>query len=156
MQRKCDCHSYLTGCSYKICRRIVPNIEKVGDEIWKLYQNPIRSKWNKTSKRLYRKARISRKTIEADEKLQGKLVYFKKSENFCEPNHSMRVAGTYGRVCNSISSGYDNCATMCCGRPFQTTVVVENVKCNCHFVWAAVFDVKCNVCKQARITEKCL
>ena len=156
MQRKCDCHSYLTGCRYKICRRIVPEIEKVGDEIWKLYQNPIRSHWNKITRRLSRKTIISRKTIESHEMLQGKLVYFKKSEDFCEPNFSMGIVGTYGRICNSSSNDRDSCAMLCCGRSFQTVVVVETVKCNCSFVWAAIFDVKCSVCKRARIMEKCL
>ncbi|XP_028419197.1 protein Wnt-2b-like [Dendronephthya gigantea] len=155
-QQKCDCQSTLTGCHYKLCRRTVPKIETVGQEIWKLYQNPIRSFWNKTNNRLYKRVRLSRKIkTDGSKEIQDKLVFFKKSENFCEPNYSMGIVGTFGRACNHSSNGHDGCATMCCGRAYKTTVLVEDVKCNCRFVWGDVFDIKCEICQETRIVDKC-
>jgi hypothetical protein len=150
-QRKCDCLSYLSGCDHKICKRVVPTIEKVGDELWKLYQNPMRSYWNKTNRRL----RISRKISTVNSKaFQGSLVYFKKSENFCEPNISLGIPGTLGRECNRTSNNEDGCAAMCCGRAYKTIVLQENVKCNCRMVWPCC-HIKCDVCKLTRVVGIC-
>jgi hypothetical protein len=152
-QRKCDCHSHLTGCRHKICRRVVPSLEKVGDEIWKLYLDAIRSHWNKTNRRLYKKVRISRKITASTKQLQGKLVYFKKSENFCEPNESMGIVGTVGRTCNRTSNSRDDCTTICCGRPYKTSMLVEIENCNCRFEWCC--KIKCDRCKQIRVVDTC-
>ena len=150
-QRKCDCLSYLAGCDYKICKRTVPTIKKVGDELWKLYQNPVRSYWNKTDRRL----RVSRKVSAlGNEVLKGKLVYFKKSENFCDPNASLGILGTSGRACNRTSNSHDGCAVMCCGRPYKTMALFENVKCNCHLIWPCC-HIKCDTCKLARVVDTC-
>ena len=138
---------------------MVPKIEKVGDEIWKLYKDPVRSYWNKTNKQLYKKVRISRKTTVVKRiPLRGsiKLAYFKKSENFCEANVPLGIQGTFGRACNHTSIGYDGCAIMCCGRPYKTSMLIETVKCNCRFIWAALFDVKCDVCSKTKIVDQCL
>ena len=35
-------------------------------------------------------------------------------------------------------------------------MLVETVKCNCRFIWAALFDVKCDVCSKTKIVDQCL
>ena len=155
MQRKCDCDSYMAKCNFQTCKRIVPTLEKVGDEIWKLYLTPIRSYWNKTNKRLYNREKTGRETRGGNTRqLEGKLVYFKRSEDFCEENYSMSISGTKGRICNRTSYSHGGCATLCCGRSYKTTVVVQEVKCNCRFVWCC--SIKCEKCIERQAVHKCL
>lgn len=160
MFRQCQCVSPLMKiCYQKVCIWRLPfNLEKIEEEIWNLYLNPTRTRWNRTSKELYPKIKMSSRTkkrvLSDDRRIKGKLVYFKRSENFCKPNYSRGIMGTSGRTCNSTSQGPDNCNKLCCGRSFETEVSVVNVKCNCRFVWCC--RVHCQMCKEERTIETCL
>ena len=150
--RKCKCHGKSDTCTYKTCWHVSPDITKVGDKIWKLYSNAVRSQWNKTTNVLYDKERSKREKTQ--EKLVDQLTYFAKSENFCVQNLSMGVMGTYGRTCNSTSTGSDGCNTMCCGRSHKKSFITKEGKCNCKFVWCC--DVKCETCSKTEVVETCL
>ncbi|XP_046855967.1 protein Wnt-2-like [Xenia sp. Carnegie-2017] len=158
--RKCECVSLLVeNCWRKICIWSVPfTLEKIERELWRLYENPTRTRWNRTSHELYPKVksstRVKKKWLKARKRIKGKLVYFKRSENFCKPNNSLGIVGTFGRTCNSTSQGQDNCDNLCCGRSFETKVGYTNVPCNCRFVWCC--KVNCETCKEERSIETCL
>ena len=150
--KKCKCHGKSDACTYKTCWYVSPTIKNVGDKIWKLYENSVRSQWNRTTKVLFEKDRPKRDQSQG--LLDSKLTYFTRSENFCVQNLAMGVMGTYGRTCNSTSQGNDGCNTMCCNRPHQKTYVTKQKKCNCKFVWCC--DVKCETCNTTEVVETCL
>ncbi|XP_028399038.1 protein Wnt-7b-like [Dendronephthya gigantea] len=149
---KCKCHGKSDQCTHKTCWHVAPDVEKVGEQIWQLYKNSIRSQWNKTTNVLYDKDRSRRE--KGQEKLDKKLTYFAQSENFCVQNLPMGIMGTYGRTCNSTSLGNDGCDTMCCGRTYKRTMVTKTVKCNCQFVWCCRVD--CELCNKTEVLETCL
>ncbi|CAB3998119.1 Wnt-2b-A [Paramuricea clavata] len=149
--KKCKCHGKSDSCTYRTCWYVTPDITKVGEQIWKLYQNSVRSQWNKTTNVLYDKDRSKRE--KSQEQLDNKLTYFSKSENFCAQNLPMGIMGTFGRTCNSTSHGNDGCDTMCCGRPHKRTFVTKKSKCNCKFVWCC--RVECENCNKTEVEETC-
>ena len=151
--KKCKCHGKSDACTYKTCWYVSPTIESVGDKIWKLYENSVRSQWNRTTKVLFEKDR-PRRGEPPKGLLDSKLTYFTRSENFCVQNLAMGVMGTFGRSCNSTSQGNEGCDTMCCNRQHQKTYVTKQKKCNCKFVWCC--DVKCETCNTTEVVETCL
>ena len=71
------------------------------------------------------------------------LIYFEES-NFCESNQRIGSLGTKDRQCNRTSHGPDGCATMCCGRGYNTIRKYIQEKCNCKFIWCC--SVQCETC----------
>lgn len=152
MVRKCKCHGNSNSCTMKVCWRVVPSIEKVGNKLWKLYQNPIRSRWDQKEKKLYGKTRSKRnKKVEIT---KSQLTFFTQSMDFCKQNIALGVMGTFGRTCNHTSNGHDACSTMCCGRNYKTNLVTTKGKCNCRFVWCC--RIECVVCDKTSVVDTCL
>ena len=151
-ERKCKCHGSSDSCTTKTCWRVVPTIEKIGEELWKLYKNAVRTRWDSKAKKLYDRAKSKKnKKVEVT---RSQLAFFANSEDFCRQNLPMGIMGTVGRVCNSSSTGHDGCATMCCGRNYKTKIVLKKEKCNCRFVWCC--NIKCDTCPRNVSVDTCL
>lgn len=151
-ERKCKCHGSSDSCTTKTCWRVVPTIEKIGEELWKLYKNAVRTRWDSKAKKLYDRAKSKKnKKVEVT---RSQLAFFANSEDFCRQNLPMGIMGTVGRVCNSSSTGHDGCATMCCGRNYKTKLVLKKEKCNCRFVWCC--NIKCDTCPRNVSVDTCL
>ena len=141
--RKCKCHG--KSCQFLTCWYVSPSIERVGDKIWKLYENAVRSQWNRTTKVLFG----------PHAPLDSKLTYLTRSENYCVQNLSLGVMGTFGRTCNSTSQGNDGCDMMCCNRPHKKTYVTKQRQCKCMFVWCCEVS-RCETCNTTEVVETCL
>lgn len=84
------------------------------------------------------------------------LVYYETVPQslFCEANPRLHIPGTHHRVCNSTSSGPENCAQLCCGRGFLTNHYYAMESCNCKFIWCC--RVQCQQCLVLKKIETCL
>ncbi|VDP67754.1 unnamed protein product [Echinostoma caproni] len=84
------------------------------------------------------------------------LVYYETVPHslFCEANSRLHIPGTHHRLCNSTSTGPDNCAQLCCGRGFLTNHYYAMESCNCKFIWCC--RVQCQQCLILKKMETCL
>lgn len=116
----------------------MPNFEKIGDYLKARYANAVQVVYNR------RKRRIRRKEQKRIKITRDTLVYIDRSPNYCNPNPTLGILGTSGRVCNKTSLGGDRCDMLCCGGGYNTQEVREVKRCNCKFVWCC--RVTCEKC----------
>uniref|UniRef100_A0A915L9K5 Protein Wnt n=1 Tax=Romanomermis culicivorax TaxID=13658 RepID=A0A915L9K5_ROMCU len=136
----CRCHGVSSSCEFRTCWLQMPKMSEVGEYLKTLYERSSVQVAKRTKKRLRRKEKSERKIrIRHNE-----LVYLFRSPNYCLPQPESGVYGTTGRECNRTSYGPDGCDMLCCGRGYDTRVVVKTERCQCKFVWCCY--VKCRNC----------
>lgn len=81
------------------------------------------------------------------------FVYVVNLLDFCEVDDRYGVLGMVGRMCNKILDGMDGCCQLCCGWRYNIVNKVDDVKCNCIFIWCCY--VKCDWCKKEWIEYIC-
>nr|CAH8867058.1 unnamed protein product [Trichobilharzia regenti] len=86
----------------------------------------------------------------------SQLVYYESVNQklFCDSHPSYHILGTKGRLCNSSSTGLNNCRHLCCGRGFITHHYYTMESCNCKFIWCC--RVECQQCLVLKKVETCI
>lgn len=52
------------------------------------------------------------------------LVHIHRSPNFCVEDPKRGILGTGGRQCNRTAIGPQSCSVLCCGRGYNTQVIL--------------------------------
>ncbi|GLG93522.1 Protein Wnt-2 [Gryllus bimaculatus] len=118
MRNQCRCHGISGSCELKTCWRTMPSFNEIGDMLKQKYHQAVQVPI-KTPKRLRRKSKGKRLKVD-----KGDLVHIHRSPNYCVPDLQKGIPGTSGRVCNKTSQGPDSCDLLCCGRGYNTQVLV--------------------------------
>ncbi|XP_071526804.1 protein Wnt-9a-like isoform X2 [Panulirus ornatus] len=105
-------------------------------------QSPKSLKRRKNSRRLSGRRR-PRKSYLGD---PTQLVYLDNSPNFCRK-------GKYGPGTGNRSCKKSNCESLCCGRGYDTSVVVLQEPCRCRVVWCC--RVHCHNCSRTAEIYTC-
>ena len=116
------------------CYKEVPDIEEIGQQLLKKYDEAKHIKKN-----------ITKLIPDDSSPSSSELAYCRLSPNFCQRNLKHGVYGTSGRQCWPDKSGPSNCSEMCCGGEVEQRAVLEDVE-DCYFVWCC--SVKCKKRKQ--------
>lgn len=130
LREVCKCHGFSGSCTTKTCwKRLGPFNSAMG-LLKKHYHRAIKRKIvNYTTKRAI--APKVRRRLNLDKK---NLVYLQKTPNLC--------LSTQGRVCKDRH----NCATLCCGRGYNTSKELVSSRCKCRMVNCCF--VQCDTCTQ--------
>lgn len=130
LREVCKCHGFSGSCTTKTCWKRLGPFNSVMGLLKKHYHHAVKKKLlNYTTKRAV--APKLKKRLQKDRKA---LLYFQKTPNLC--------VSTGGRECRDS----DNCATLCCGRGFNTTKRLVESRCRCRMVKCCF--VKCDTCQE--------
>lgn len=133
----CKCHGVSGSCSLRTCYQQLPTFREIGAFLKEKYDSAIEVRYQRRFGELRSRDRRFVGPTKDD------LIYFEES-NFCEYNQRIGSLGTRDRQCNRTSHGPDGCATMCCGRGYNTIRKYIQEKCNCKFIWCC--SVQCETC----------
>lgn len=158
MDKTCKCHGVSGSCTVKVCWRTMPKMKAIATELRRKYEHAIKVKLNRNKTKLTRlsrgrRGRKSNKRNSNRRPSSSSLVYAEDSPDFCKPDSRYGILGTHGRSCNKTSSGTAGCSQMCCGRGYNTVNRLDDVKCNCQFIWCC--HVKCDWCKKEWVQHTC-
>lgn len=156
MDKTCKCHGVSGSCTIRVCWRTMPKMEQVAVELRKKYDHALKVKMNKNKSKLLKMLRGRRgkkRNTNNRRPSVSSLVFLSDSPEFCNPDERYGILGTHGRTCNKTSEGTDSCREMCCGRGYNGVRKVEDVKCNCSFIWCC--HVKCDLCKKDWVEYTC-
>ena len=156
MDKSCKCHGVSGSCTVRVCWKTMPKMAKVASELRRRFDNALKVKLNRSQTKLTRLSRGRRgRKRNADRRRPppASLVYSENSPDFCNADARYGILGTMGRTCNKSSDGTDSCSKLCCGRGYNTFNRVNDVKCNCTFIWCC--HVKCDWCKKEWIEHTC-
>ena len=133
------------SCSVRTCFKKVPDIDELGEKLYKLYF--VSKHVKKVSKNLI--------PVESSEPAltNNELAYLEYSPNFCKANLTYGIYGTSGRQCYPDRTDQTSCSSLCCGGPtVQRTEIKkeEESKC-CKFVWCCNLD--CSACSTYEVTR---
>ena len=162
MTKRCKCHGISGSCELKSCWRSMPSFDQVAkqlktkyDEAVQVHVKRVRQRSSSSSSAVTatgsNKHRIV--TVYGERADKSELVFLNESPNFCQANFRLASYGTRGRECNKSSRGVNNCATMCCGRPYRTRMVTKVTDCQCVFSWCC--SVRCKQCKSVQEVSTC-
>ena len=127
----CRCIGISASCTVKACSEVVKSVEEVGEELVEKYETAEQIDGHEDT------------DTEVNESSITNLQYIKESPDFCEKNETIGTLGVKGRLCKPNHPTH-NCTTLCCGRGFETTLVVTEIE-KCEFEW-------CCCCIKCRIT----
>lgn len=156
MGKSCKCHGVSGSCTIRVCWKTMPKMAQVATELRRRFDSALKVKLNRSKTKLTRLSRGRRgrkRNTNNRRPSPSSLVYAVNSPDFCEVDDRYGVLGTVGRTCNKTSDGTDGCRQLCCGRGYNTANKVDDVKCNCTFIWCC--HVKCDWCKKEWIEHTC-
>ncbi|CAD6194235.1 unnamed protein product [Caenorhabditis auriculariae] len=149
IRKQCRCHGVSGSCEFKTCWLQMPKFSNVAETLKKRYDHFSVQVTKRANKRLRRKERNERKIP-----LRGnEMAYVQRSPSYCEANATAGVLGTTGRECRHNSLNSDSCDLLCCGRGYNTRLVVQRTQCDCKFVWCC--EVKCKQCTEEVSIHTC-
>ena len=120
MELDCKCHGVSGSCAVKTCRRSLPSLKKIGDDLHEKYNGAVLvslEQSNNGKPRLTVAINVHKPPTSYD------LVYMESSPDYCKYDPELGTLGTAGRECNKTSDGSDGCGIMCCGLGFNTKQV---------------------------------
>ncbi|XP_018568873.1 protein Wnt-4-like [Anoplophora glabripennis] len=130
-EKKCKCHGLSGSCTMKICWKRLRPFELIAQELKNRYHGAIQVDSDNNIH------------IPQKEDDNQKLVYLEKSPNFCPL--------TVGRRCKNT----DNCATLCCGRGFSTSLEKVKETCNCRWSNESLYQISCQQCEKEETVYVC-
>lgn len=148
---KCKCHGMCGSCSIKTCWKTAPDFREVGDRLMEKYDYATLIRVKNRSSRRVKIRPIGRKYRRSN--FKEELVYFEKSPDYCYHDKSLLISGTSGRLCSVDSLDTDNCASLCCGRPYMVKRMSVAKRCKCHFNWCCY--VICDTCTETSVQNIC-
>uniref|UniRef100_A0A5S6R608 Protein Wnt n=1 Tax=Trichuris muris TaxID=70415 RepID=A0A5S6R608_TRIMR len=140
MRRSCRCHGVSGSCEFKTCWLQMPKLTDIGERLKMYYDRSAIQVTKRPKRKLRRKNRYERKIPIR----HSELVFHNRSPNYCVRDERIGTLGTHGRQCNRTSFGTDSCDLLCCGRGYDTRVVLKYERCHCKFVWCCY--VTCKTC----------
>ncbi|XP_023228817.1 protein Wnt-9a-like isoform X1 [Centruroides sculpturatus] len=159
----CKCHGVSGSCTVRTCWKQLSPFNIIGSILRRKYLKSTkanvgndaaigRSKLKRQRQRhKMEKWRLRKRKEEAYKKLgifdRSVLLYLSESPNFCNSDDSW--PGTKDRRCRRGI----NCDTLCCGRGYNSRVVVSNVSCKCRVVWCCT--VHCHLCQEKKDVFTC-
>ena len=156
MGKSCKCHGVSGSCTIRVCWKTMPKMPEVASELRRRFDSALKVKLNRSKTKLTRLSRGRRgrkRNTNNRRPSPSSLVYADNSPDFCKAEDRYGILGTIGRTCNKTSDGTDSCRQLCCGRGYNTSNRVNDVKCNCSFIWCC--HVKCDWCKKEWIEHTC-
>lgn len=156
MGKSCKCHGVSGSCTIRVCWKTMPKMAQVASELRRRFDSALKVKLNRSKTKLTRLSRGRRgrkRNTNNRRPSPSSLVYAVNSPDFCKADDRYGILGTVGRSCNKTSEGTDGCRQLCCGRGYNTANKVDDVKCNCTFIWCC--HVKCDWCKKEWIEHTC-
>ena len=156
MDKSCKCHGVSGSCTIRVCWKTMPKMAQVATELRRRFDSALKVKLNRSKTKLTRLSRGRRgrkRNTNNRRPSPSSLVYAVNSPDFCKADDRYGILGTVGRTCNKTSDGTDSCRQLCCGRGYNTVNKVDDVKCNCTFIWCC--HVKCDWCKKEWIQHTC-
>lgn len=156
MDKSCKCHGVSGSCTIRVCWKTMPKMAIVASELRRRFDHALKVKLNRSKTKLTRLSRGRRgrkRNTNNRRPSPSSLVYADSSPDFCNADDRYGILGTVGRTCNKTSDGTDGCRQLCCGRGYNTANKVDDVKCNCTFIWCC--HVKCDWCKKEWIEHTC-
>lgn len=149
---KCKCHGMCGSCSVKTCWKVVPTFREVGDRLMEKYDYATLIRVKNRSSRKVKIRPVGRKYRRLN--FEEELVYFEKSPDYCYHDKSLLISGTSGRSCSTDSLDSDNCASLCCERPYMVKKLSVAKRCRCVFHWCCY--VNCDTCTETSVLNICL
>ncbi|KFD55170.1 hypothetical protein M513_03811 [Trichuris suis] len=140
MRRSCRCHGVSGSCEFKTCWLQMPKLTDIGERLKMYYDRSAIQVTKRPKRKLRRKNRYERKIPIR----HSELVFHNRSPNYCVRDERIGTLGTHGRQCSRTSFGTDSCDLLCCGRGYDTRVVLKYERCHCKFVWCCY--VTCKTC----------
>lgn len=156
MGKSCKCHGVSGSCTIRVCWKTMPKMTQVATELRRRFDSALKVKLNRSKTKLTRLSRGRRgrkRNTNNRRPSPSSLVYAVNSPDFCNADDRYGILGTVRRTCNKTSDGEDGCRHLCCGRGYNTANKVDDVKCNCTFIWCC--HVKCDWCKKEWIEHTC-
>lgn len=148
--KECKCHGTSNSCNVHTCWYRLPPFRTLGHLLHEIYlRNSVRVKKAEAPSLVYVDDKYTKPKKETE------AVYLKDSPNYCERNLTRGLLGTKGRICSKDTSDQqaDVCDVMCCGRGYDTRIVIRNSRCNCKFHWCCY--VKCKSCSENAVLHTC-
>ncbi|XP_065324913.1 protein Wnt-2b-A-like [Gordionus sp. m RMFG-2023] len=137
---ECKCHGMSGSCNIRTCWRSMNNFAVIGKYLKTKYDNGYPIMINQDGSSL-----IAKRDTRKQPKMSD-LVYLEDSPSFCQQNLHAGSMGTAGRPCKKTSLGPDGCLLLCCGRGYDTRLVMKIYKCHCKFQWCC--KVRCKECRK--------
>ena len=125
-KRVCKCHGASGSCVTKTCWTRLSPFYETAKELKEMYRS---------AERVIIDANDSGRNLLRE---KSGLVYLNKSPNFC--TQTAFSPGISGRVCN----GTEGCDFMCCGRGYNTRIIMKRKPCECTFHWCC--ETVCKTC----------
>lgn len=134
----CKCHGVSGSCTSKSCVKIPSSLREIGTALKKMYYDakkvePANDK--RTGLRLQAAEGESHPT-------KHDLIYMENSPNFCDADNSLGTRGISGRICSKNATEENSCASLCCGRGYNTQRLKKDTQCQCKFKWCCYVDCK--------------
>ena len=141
----CICHGVSGSCSARTCFKKVPDIDELGQQLYKMY---FVAKHVKEANKTLTPIESSVPALTNHE-----LAYLEFSPNFCKRNLTYDIYGTSGRQCYPDQTDQTSCSSLCCGGPTiqKTETKMEEQSSCCEFVWCCYLD--CSKCSKYTITQ---
>ena len=133
MENKCKCHGMSGSCTTKTCWRQLPSLRSVSSRLKKRFDKAVQVIADNSGRRFMPEDSLK---LEKED-----IVYSERSPNFCSADKKTGSLGTRGRECTN-TTGPGGCDMLCCGRGFETKMVIKN--CRCKFNWCC--NVQCDTC----------
>ncbi|KXJ12221.1 Protein Wnt-7b [Exaiptasia diaphana] len=129
---ECKCIGPSKSCNVRTCWKRLAGFRTVGKGLHELYMKSVKVKSNQAQSSLVLVGDPFSKPTAKKE-----FVHIKDSPNYCDRKASLGILGTHGRTCvrDSNDKEADVCDIMCCGRGYDTRIVMRKWKCRCKFYW---------------------
>jgi len=148
---ECKCFGPSHACNVRTCWKQLPSFRAVGEALHEKYVKSVKVKSSQGQGSLVLLG-VSPYTKPTRKK---ETVFMKNSPNYCDRDASLGVLGTKGRACvkDIDDKEADVCDIMCCGRGYDTRIVMSKWQCHCKFYWCC--SVKCKSCSEEAIMHSC-
>ena len=153
MHKTCSCViPNAKQCFYQeVCQLKLPPMDEVAMKLKKKYEKSLHSKIIPSSGHQHALV-VDR---ENHQRVNfGEMIYFNHSPDYCITNAHYNIAGIAGRQCTLSDSSFSHhCDKLCCDHGYETFTYTRRNPCECTLIWCC--RVKCNVCFETEIKNKC-
>lgn len=169
MQDKCKCHGVSGSCSMKTCWKKMADFNSTATLLRQKYNQAIRKAPTQRTMRQapasrMKKPKQRRKKVSVGSQpnslsFDSNLTYTphlysqpvplqQQQQSQYTTLYYLETSPTYCSVTKDRQCKHpDNCATLCCGRGYTTTVFTQMEKCRCRFMNGRCCQLICDLCQ---------
>ncbi|XP_067933939.1 protein Wnt-5a-like [Watersipora subatra] len=147
---RCRCHGPSGSCTQKTCWRSIASLTDVATKLKELYEQSAIEVVKRKRKKL---RAVSEPLNRNSGPLSQSLVYTIRSPDYCVAHPSLGIKGVQDRLCNKTGTGLDSCTSLCCGRGYNTQLLMVEENCHCEFHWCC--HVTCEKCSMLKEIYTC-